>query len=534
VKHASVLAAYLAGDAKAFFADDFRDPAARALAVRRATRPLAPRALEALRAQNDKLAPSTARALHLDALQHGAAAVVTGQQVGLFLGPLYTLYKAASAIAISRALGRETGKPVVPVFWLQTEDHDLPEVASCSVPRDGQPPLRIELAASSDARVSLAHCTLPPEIEQATAVLRTELQRLPHAAEHLERLERAYRAGAKWGDAFAHVVAELFAPEGLVLIDPRAPLLAEQVASVHEKALRNAAPIAAALEERCKALRSAGFEPQVHVRPEAPLCFFHAQGAHDERCRLTPCERGFRRVSTRDAEHTLAELLQTLATDPLRFSTSALLRPIVQDTLLPTAAYVGGPGEIAYFAQLSPLYAAFDMAMPLVVPRARFRVIEEKTERVLKRLQLVADDSTRDAEALAATAATRTASFTPEQLEAMLHARFDDALEAAMTETGALREQLRSAHDKTKAAVHMAASKLAEKHRSALAHQSDGLLRDIERIKLALHPGGEPQERVYGFSYYAARYGERPFVERIMSALETSDPFDPGLRDLHL
>ena len=243
----------------------------------------------------------------------------------------------------------------------------------------------------------------------------------------------------------------------------------------------------------------------------------------------------FRRVGTRDdAEHTLTELLQTLARDPLRFSTSALLRPIVQDTLLPTAAYVGGPGEIAYFAQLSPLYAAFDMAMPLVVPRARFRVIEAKIERVLKRLQLVADDATRDAEALAASAATRTATFTPEQLESMLHARFDDALEAAMAQTGALREQLRSAHAKTKAAVHMAASKLADKHRTAPAPQSDALLRDIDRIKLALYPGGEPQERVYGFSYYAARYGDRAFVERIVIALETTDPFDPGPRDLHL
>jgi bacillithiol biosynthesis cysteine-adding enzyme BshC len=538
--HASVFSAYVAGDAKAFFASHFADRAARTRATTRAVRPLAAQTIAALRAQNARLAPSVARDAHLDALQAGAAAVVTGQQVGLFLGPLYTLYKAASAIAISRALARETGKPVVPVFWLQTEDHDLPEVACCTVPRDGQSALTLGVPAAQDARISLAHCVLPEEIEQSTAALRVELERLPHAREHLERIERAYRPGVKWGEAFAQVVAELFAPEGLVLIDPRDPALAEQTAAVHAQALHKADAIATALAAHCAALRAAGFEPQVHIRPGAPLSFFHAAGAHSARSRLTPCERGYRRVTapnetiarSEDAEHTVSELLEALARDPLSFSTSALLRPIVQDTLLPTAAYVGGPGEIAYFAQLAPLYAAFDMPMPLIVPRARFRVIEEKVQRVLDRLQLTADDATRDAAGLAAAHASRNAAFSPEQLEQMLHARFDEALENALEKTGTLREQLRPAHEKTKATVHAAASKLAEKHRSALGHQNDAVLRDIERVKQALQPSGEPQERIYGFSYYAARYGERPFIDRILQSFETSDPFDPSLRDL--
>jgi bacillithiol biosynthesis cysteine-adding enzyme BshC len=458
--------------------------------------------------------------------------VVTGQQVGLFLGPLYTIYKAASAIAVSRALARETGQPVVPVFWLQTEDHDLPEVASCAVPRDGQAPLEITVPAASDARVSLAHCALPDEITASTAALRAELERLPNAAEHLARIERAYRPGSKWGEAFASVLAELFAPEGLVLLDPRDPALAPETAAVHARALQNAGAIASALELHCEALRAAGFEPQVHVRPGAPLSFFHAAGAHDARSRLTPCSRGYR-CAHADAEHTLVELLDVLARDPLCFSTSALLRPILQDTLLPTAAYVGGPGEIAYFAQMAPLYAAFELPMPLIVPRARFRVIEDKTQRVLDRLQLSADDATRDAAGLAAAHAARGAGFTPEQLEATLHARFDEALASALAQTGALRDQLKVAHDKTRAAVHHAASKLAEKYKSALAHQNDAVLRDIERVQSALQPNGEPQERVYGFPYYAARYGERPFIEGILRALEASDAFDPRLRDLH-
>jgi bacillithiol biosynthesis cysteine-adding enzyme BshC len=530
-----VFSAYVAGDAEQFFASHYADKAARARATQRAVRPLAAQALSALRAQNARYAPSPAREAHLDALQRGAAAVVTGQQVGLFLGPLYTLYKAASAIAVSRALARESGQPVVPVFWLQTEDHDLPEVASCFVPRDGQAPLELAVPASKGARVSLAHCELPSEVAASTAALRAELERLPHAAEHLARIERAYRPGAKWGEAFAHVVAELFAPEGLVLIDPRDPALAPVTAGVHARALQKAGAIASALEQHCERLRAAGFEPQVHVRPGAPLNFFHAGGAHDVRSRLTPCDRGYRRAHGGDAEaeHTLSDLLDTLARDPLCFSTSALLRPILQDTLLPTAAYVGGPGEIAYFAQLAPLYEAFELPMPLIVPRARFRVIESKMQRVLERLELSADDTASDAASLAAAHASRGAAFTPAQLEATLHARFDEALESALAQTGALREQLKAAHDKTRAAVHHAASKLADKHKSALGHQNEAVLRDIERAQRALQPNGEPQERVYGFSYYAARYGERSFIESIMRALEASDAFDPSLRDLH-
>lgn len=530
MSRASLFAAYAAGEATPFFPEHYATRAARIRATQRAVRPLAPEVWSALRAQNDRLAPSHTREVHLSALHGGAAAVVTGQQVGLFLGPLYTLYKAASAIAISKALAQEAARPVVPVFWLQTEDHDLPEIATCNVPRDGQPALALSLPASDDARISIAHCELPQEVEACTAALRRELERLPHAAAHLERIERAYRPGVGWSDAFASVLGELFAPEGLVILDPRDPLLARHAAPVHERAVRQAGVLASLLQERCAALQGAGFEPQVHVRPGAPLCFFHPSGPREERSRLTPCDRGFRSAV---GEHTEDELVQALAHEPLRFSTSALLRPIVQDTLLPTAAYVGGPGEIAYFAQLGPLYAAFEMPMPLIVPRARFQVIEDKTKRVLDRLDLSARDLQRDARTLAAEHASRSAAFTPEQLEASLHRRFDQALEAVRAEAGALAEPLKHAYDKTRAAVHMAASKLADKHRGALAHKDEATLRDIERVQRALLPGGEPQERVHGFSYYAARYGERAFIERVLHALETSDPFDPTLRDMH-
>jgi len=157
--------AYLRGEVRALQPDD--EPGAPPLsvaafvrAVARARRPLAPEVHRALVAQNARLAASPARDAHLEALGRGAAAVVTGQQVGLFLGPLYTLYKAASAVVLARALTERTRTPVVPVFWLQTEDHDLPEIASVTVPSG---PRVATLAVPVDAanRIAIAHCRLP-------------------------------------------------------------------------------------------------------------------------------------------------------------------------------------------------------------------------------------------------------------------------------------------------------------------------------------------------------------------------------------
>src|SRR5579859_4470829 len=163
-----LLRAYLQGEVPALQPDDEPgtpplSPAAFDRAVARARRPVAPEVHRVLVAQNARLAPSPARDAHLAALQRGAAAIVTGQQVGLFLGPLYTLYKAASAVVLARALAARAGTPVVPVFWLQTEDHDLPEIASVAVPcRDGVTTLAVPVDAAN--RIAIAHCTLPPEI----------------------------------------------------------------------------------------------------------------------------------------------------------------------------------------------------------------------------------------------------------------------------------------------------------------------------------------------------------------------------------
>lgn len=522
----SLFDAYLRGEAAAFYAGHFADAGDRRRAVARAARPLAPAVAEALAAQNARVAPSAARDAHLAALRAGAAAVVTGQQVGLFLGPLFTVYKAASAIRVARALQEETGAPVVPIFWLQTEDHDLPEIAACHVPRAHGPGLALTLAADAANRHSIAHRLLPDDLTAALAALGVELGHLPHAPAHLQRLARHYRPGRTWGDAFAGVLAELFAPEGLLLLDPRDPALAAAGAPLHRRALLESAPLAAALATRDQALADAGFAPPVHVRPGAPLAFFHPDGGDGPRYRLEPAGDGFALVG-RNQRVTPAALLAALDAEPLRFSSSALLRPLVQDALLPTAAYVGGPGEVAYFAQLAPLYDALGIAMPLIVPRARLSVVEPAGARLLDRLGMSAADAHRPEDELLA--AVRRGDGPADDLAARLLAPFDAALEAARGEIEPLGEGARAALGKTRQTVESAVQRLAAKVAQARNHADAELVEAVRRLQRQLFPGGVPQERVYGLPWFAARHGERPFLERVLDA---AAPFDAAPRAL--
>ena len=485
--------------------------------MRRIARPLSPALATVLEEQNARYAASPARETHLRAMRSAATAVCTGQQTGLFLGPLYTVYKAASAIRLARMLAERWGTPVVPVFWLQTEDHDAAEIAVCHVARGGDEPLTLKVDVSGDA-VSVAHRVLPEAIRDALATLRDALARLPHAEEQLALLARHYRPGVGWGPAFAGVLSTLFAEEGLVLLDPRDPALAPLASPVHRRALTEARPIARALTERVRSLESSGWQATVHVREDAPLSFFHPDGPEGPRCRLTAAEGGFVEVGGRRA-HTLAELLGVLDSCPAAFSTSALLRPILQDTWLPTVAYVGGPAEVAYFAQLPPLYAAFDLPAPIVVPRARLRLLDEATRRALTRRGLTAAAVSRPIDEVLASARA----VVPGELDGdRLAQRVVTGVERVLADvTPAVRdagERAVRSLEKTRASFARSAGRLGRSYDRARLLRDRELVDDVRRAQARLYPNGVPQERHVGLPSFAARYGQRAFIERVLAA----------------
>ncbi|HVN42875.1 MAG TPA: bacillithiol biosynthesis BshC, partial [Steroidobacteraceae bacterium] len=263
---------YLAGEpaAQPFFAPGFRDPAARMARTRLAAERATPAPLlEVLAEQQARLPASAARQANLAALSSGRTAIVaTGQQVGLFLGPLYSFYKAASAIAVARALQAESGVRCVPLYWLQTEDHDFVEIRTSTVAdREGEP-LRLTLAdeAAGQGRVSIAHRVLPAQVAPLLDTLAEALPPGPAADETLGLLRDCYRPGVGLAAAFASALASVFADDGLLIFDPREARVAALAAPIYRSCVEDGASIEARLKEREAALASAGFDQQVPIR----------------------------------------------------------------------------------------------------------------------------------------------------------------------------------------------------------------------------------------------------------------------------
>jgi bacillithiol biosynthesis cysteine-adding enzyme BshC len=533
---------YLAGEpaAHAFFAPRFRDPAARVERAHLAAgRAVPPAVLEVLREQQSSLPPSPARQANLDKLAAGQTAVVaTGQQVGIFLGPLYAFYKAASAIAVARAMEAESGVRCVPLFWLQTEDHDFEEIRSCTVAGQDGEPIRLVLPDEGGERASVAHRTLPGQVTELLDALAEALGPGPAAEETLALLREHYRPGHSMAGAFARVIAAVFADEGLLVFNPRDARVAKQAAPIYRLCLDDSEAIEARLQERHAALAAAGFDEQVAVRERGALVFFHRDGETGPRFRIQ------RKVApSGDVSWALAgspevlvhqALLRTLESAPLRFSTSALLRPIVQDTLLPTAAYVGGPGEINYFAQLSPLYAHFGLTPPLLVPRGRFRCADARTRRWLAQLGLGAADLSAPPDSLRARlpVALPAGATNPAELRALVDHTIAPGVEKIAAAVEAADAHLQRPARRVRASVAHGLGRLIDRYARTLVERDETTLRRIRRLELALFPNRTPQERYYGWPSLAGRVGGAALKRLVLDRLRAVSPFVTDIQDL--
>ena len=332
--------------------------------------------------------PSVER--NLNRMAAGAVAVVTGQQTGLFTGPAYTLYKALSALRWAEEMTRR-GTDAVPVFWLASEDHDLEEVDHCDWSGPGGLE-RIELAYEPEAEGRrVGDLRLGPGIEPA---LESALAALdgPGAAAISGALRASYTPGETYSSAFGKLMSRLFAGRGLILLDPIDPAIAALAAPVLRAALRESGALAAELQNRSKALEHAGYHAQVKVVPNTTLLFAVLDG------RRLPLRHAQDHFEAGNKKFTLSELEKAAgggSAHQVILSPSALLRPVIQDSLLPTAACVVGPAELAYFAQSQVIYQQLMGRMPAVLPRAEFTLVEPHVGRLLRKYALELADVLR-------------------------------------------------------------------------------------------------------------------------------------------
>jgi bacillithiol biosynthesis cysteine-adding enzyme BshC len=453
----------------------------------------------AVQQQSRGAAAAAGRAAQLG--EDGTAAVVTGQQPVLFGGPLFVLYKAVAALKLASLLEAERGRPVVPVFWSASEDHDFAEVRSVSILDEsgrirtlryeparepvGQPASRIVLDGTITGLIAEAERALPAGL---------------HRDEVIGLLTRCYRPGATLGDAFGRLVSALV--PGLVVLDPSDAALKAQMAPVMSREVREASPTSRLAAEAGQGLLAAGYHQQVPIRAGFLNLFVMMEGER----RALGNSSDFVEVRGLGRKIPLAEAARMVESDPGPWSPGVLLRPLAQDHILPTVAYIGGPAEIAYHAQIGPSYAHFGIPRPVLVPRPSVTLVEPAQARALEAEGLALWDLQADPEVVA----LRWAREAHPRVEAAF-ARTREALEREMAEVeealASLDPTLRGAADSARGrALHQIES-LHEKSVRALKKRDQSRADRLRRTRDALLPGGSFQERGLGLLGLLARYG---------------------------
>lgn len=446
-------------------------------------------------------AATGAAAARLERVANGRGIVVTtGQQPGLFGGPIYTWSKALSALALADEIEATTGVPAAPVFWAATDDADFAEACwtAVSIPGGAE---RLAVAAGAPLGRPMAEMPLGDLTHALDALVRSSGATVD--ARPLDAARSAYRAGATVGGAYLAFLRELFEPLGIPVLDASDSSVAEASRPFLVRALDRAPAIAEALQERDRAVRGAGYTPQVTEVEGLTLVFERAAVNSDKR-----------RVPLSEAAAVAAD---GGAARPGILSPNVLLRPVIERAILPTVSYLAGPGEIAYFAQVSAVAAALDLEKPMVVPRWSTTIIEPHVTRILSRLgidesELAEPHRTEGRLARAAVPAT-------------IDAALADLRDQVLARSNGLSDALRDAEfplpprvvDGARNAMQHRLERLERRITAATKRREHDTMMQIGTARGALFPLGTRQERALNIIPFLARHG-RVVTDRMIAA----------------
>jgi bacillithiol biosynthesis cysteine-adding enzyme BshC len=456
--------------------------------------------------QRRRGAPADALAATARLRDPSSVAVVTGQQAGLFGGPLFTLLKAVTAIRLAERTAAEYRVPTLAVFWIDAEDHDWNEVQACGVLNAELELVRLALGELPGAgNGPVAHVRLDHSISEAVELLSATLPSTDFTPGLLDELRAAYAPGAGMVDAFGRWLETWLGPRGLVVFDSSDPAAKPLVSSLFSRELRHAGETSRLAAAAGARLTTLGYHAQVDPQ-EDQAALFHIDGT---RANITTAEA--------------ASMLPRVAAQPAAFSPNVLLRPLVQDTLFPTVCYVAGPNELAYLAQLRGVYEAFGVPMPLMQQRASATLLDSNAMRMLVRNDLPLESlRAQDEAALNALLKAQM----PAAVDSSLHdasralAERMDALARAAAQVDATLE---AAARSTLGRMQDDLKKLEGKIVQAAKRKDDTLRRQFKHAQAQAFPGGQPQEREIGFVYFLNKYGAG-LVDRLSEEL----PLDQG------
>ncbi len=444
-------------------------------------------------------------------LRTGARALVTGQQVGLLGGPLLTLLKAATAIARAAQATTATGIEHVPIFWLATEDHDLEEIDQVSFPTKTSIET-LRLAAKSPHAAPVGDIPLDASID----ALLEQVSELLGYAPICDLLRECYGTAEKseaptFGNAFGRLMTRLFAAHGLIVMDAAGRDFHILGAPALRHAIEHAAELEAALLDRTAELESAGYHAQVLVKPGASLLFLVSEveglpGVKNRQAlRRLPDGTWKAGAGNSAKSFSTAELFAILDATPERLSPNALLRPVFQDTILPTTAYVGGPSEIAYFAQSAVLYQQILCRTTPVLPRLSATIIEPAIAAVMARHEISLPDAMTTPDDLAQRLGARAMPIEAKRRLATAGNALDEALAAAEDYLGELDASLGRSAKVSASKMRYQMNRLRRLAATSELDKEASLRKHAEALTLHLYPEGHPQERVLAGAWFLAQ-----------------------------
>jgi bacillithiol biosynthesis cysteine-adding enzyme BshC len=443
--------------------------------------------------------------------QADSVVVITGQQAGLFTGPLYTIFKALSAIKLASEL-RDRGVNAIPMFWIAAEDHDFEEVnhtrlvnreghlatityTACS-PKEGKPVGHVKLADGISENIDQLLAALP------------ESEFMPRLAADLRE---SYAPGAGFADAFGKMMMKLFGKYGVVLINPLDDRLKHVSGELYVQAMSRAPEFAERLVAESAALVNAGYHAQVYTSQEAVPLFMLDEG---RRTALVRRPDGRFHLKNGDKSFAADELLSTVARCPNCFSPNVTMRPIVQDFLLPTVAYIGGPAEIAYFAQLRPNYSLLGRVEPVVLPRASFTLVEKRHAKTMSKYGIAFTELFGGQEEVMKRVVERSldqgTATVFDETERAFNQQLDKLRDSLTAVDPTLADALKGGREKIFYQLHNLRTRFV--HNRTKRDETMG--QQIERLFAVLYPNKNLQEREINVAYFLARYGYE-LIDRI-------------------
>ncbi len=450
-------------------------------------------------------------------LERRACAVVTGQQTGLFGGPLFTIYKTLTTIKLAERLSRTCEGCHVPVFWLASDDHDFREVNHINIlDKENQPTRILYDGHPADSRLPVSNVKLSDRISAALDQLDSETHPSDFKDAVMNRLRDAYQPGVIFSTAFAKWLMALFEPFGLIIIDASDARIKALAKPLFRNEIAAGSPSTHAALAASARLQENGYHNQVPLQ-DGFLNLFHTA---QERNAIAHQDGQF---AVRNTQTTFSEstLLQEVESHPEFFSPNVMLRPLYQDALLPTIAYVAGTGEGAYYAQMKGIYEHFGISMPVIYPRKSLTLLEGKIAKILGRYDLSVRDFWQDGEHLVNTIArAQLPDSLEQQIEATL-ACFGENLEALQHTVAEFDPTLIDFIKNTRGRLEGQVDGMQKKILQAFKKRNDVMRQQILKGQNSLYPNRHLQERELNILPYLFKHGFG-FIDKLYEAIDIS------------